>query len=93
MKHISFLDKPCERCGSKKRVAKTWTENMVTFTGTTKVEYSQIVCTNKECQRLFEENLEKETKLKQTVKLQREAREKARLATSHITSKKTTKKN
>src|SRR5689334_18748916 len=80
--NIPYVDRPCDRCGSKRKVAKTWTEKIATFSGSTKVEYSQIVCTNKECQRLFDESLEKEAKQKQTLKLQKEQREKERMANS-----------
>lgn len=74
----SYLEIPCNRCGSKKRVSKTWKEEIPTFTGTTMVEYSQIVCTNTACQKAFDENLEKETKKREAIRVEKEERAKER---------------
>lgn len=72
----TFLEMPCDRCGSKKRVSKTWKEEIPTFTGTTMVEFSQIICTNTVCQEAFNENLEKETKKREVLRLEKEERAK-----------------
>lgn len=66
----SFVDDPCERCGSKRRISKTWTETHDMFNGEKKtVDCSQIVCTNTDCQATFEEKniaeVEKREKQKQ----------------------------
>jgi len=91
IKHIPYADQPCDRCGGKKCVAKTWKETIPTFSGTTQVEYSQIICTNKACQLLFDENLEKEKEKKEIVRLQKEEKDKVRKANSllqvHISKK------
>ena len=63
-----YLDEICTRCGSKKIVSRTWKETIETFAGTSEIEISQIVCTNQECQGVFEENLAKETIRQQEVK-------------------------
>ncbi len=91
MKNIAYEDKPCVRCGSPKRVSKTWKEKIPTFNGSTVVEYSQIICTNKECQKLFDENLAKEEKKRKIVQLEREEREKVRKANSLQRPKKSAK--
>ncbi|HEX8965016.1 MAG TPA: hypothetical protein VF820_01120 [Patescibacteria group bacterium] len=78
IKNKSYIDQPCERCGSKKAVSQTWKETIATFTGTTEVEFSQIICTNEECQRVFNENIKKEESRQKEIKLQREEREKNR---------------
>lgn len=80
MINISLADNNlCERCGSKKRVSKTWKENIPTMTGKkTTVVYSQIVCTNPVCQKAFEENLEKETKKREILQMQKEERDRLR---------------
>lgn len=87
----SFEEKPCDRCGSKKRISKKWKEKIPTMTGTTVVEYSQIVCTNAICQKAFEENLEKETKKRELVKLEKEAKEKIRKTNSLLHLRKSRK--
>lgn len=78
MANLSYLESPCERCGSKKRVAKRWKERIPTFTGSTVVEYSQIVCTNKVCQQAFEVELAKETKKRETLLREKLKRDKIR---------------
>jgi len=72
---LPYVNQPCERCGSKKKIARTWKETIPTFTGTTEVEYSQIVCTNATCQKLFDEIIEQEAKKREAIRLQREQRD------------------
>src|SRR5436190_306086 len=72
MKQNSFVKQPCERCGSKKRISKTWKEKIPTLSGVTEVEYSQIICTNIVCQTEFDENLEKERKKRESLRLHKE---------------------
>ena len=52
----NYADQPCDRCGSKKRVSKTWKEVIATTSGTTTIEVSQTICTNRACKELFEKN-------------------------------------
>ena len=86
----SFLNKPCERCGSKKKVAKTWKEKMPTFSGTAIIEYSQIICVNKECQAKFDRQLIEERKNRDALKATREENAAIRKANS-LKAKKTKK--
>lgn len=53
---MTYIDQPCERCGSKKRISRSWTEKAQTMAGVSILEMSQIICTNKACQGLFEKN-------------------------------------
>lgn len=78
----AYLHAPCERCGSKRKVAKRWKEKMPTLTGTTLVKYTQIVCTNKECQAKFEKQLRKEVNKRKALKMKKEADNAARKANS-----------
>lgn len=71
----TFLDTTCKRCGSKRKISRTWKEKLPTITGTTEVEYSQIVCTNKECQTAFEENLVEENKKRDILRQKKEENE------------------
>jgi hypothetical protein len=61
-------DSLCERCNSKRRVSKTWTEKIKNPNGFMTLYHTQIVCTNKECQSAFEKtilaDIEKREKLK-----------------------------
>lgn len=66
---ISAVDILCERCGSKRRISKAWTEKIKNDHGFMLLEHLQIVCTNKECQLAFEKtilaDIEKREKIKQ----------------------------
>lgn len=79
-----YLNEPCVRCGSKKRIAKTWKETLITFNGKSIVEHSQIVCTNKICQSDFEKILLEEAKKREVAKALKEANDIARKAASLI---------
>ena len=66
----SSSELPCDRCNSKRVVAKTWIEKIKNDSGFMTPRHSQIICTNKECQKAFEKtilaDIEKREKLKQT---------------------------
>ncbi|MDO8658958.1 MAG: hypothetical protein Q7K55_09540 [Candidatus Levybacteria bacterium] len=83
-----YLNKPCERCGSKKIVSRRWNDTIQTLTGSTKVEYSQIVCTNKKCQKAFDETLLKEKNKRQEIKRIKEENDKKRKENSLLMVKK-----
>jgi hypothetical protein len=61
--------KPCSRCGSKRKVTKTWIEKIENSAGFMTLKHTEYKCTNKECQAEFERVLEadnlKREKLKQ----------------------------
>lgn len=78
----TYLHTPCERCGSKRKVSKRWKEKMPTFTGSTLIEYTQIVCTNKECQDKFEKQLLNETNKRKALKIKKDADDAVRKARS-----------
>ena len=68
----SYLDQPCERCGSKKTIIKVRKGRTQTLSGSAAIEYSQIVCTNNECQKQFEMKLEERIQKEELVRLKRE---------------------
>lgn len=74
----SYIDQPCERCGSKRRVSKTWTETVETIIGVSTLEMSQITCTNKVCQDLFDKNRAEEVAKINERKVAKEAQDKVR---------------
>lgn len=86
-----YADQPCPRCGSMRRILRTWKEKLPTLTGTTAVEYSQIVCTNDVCQIAFDKHLLVETKKKEAVRIKRGMNEAARKANSLLQASKTRK--
>ena len=51
---VNHSDLPCDRCNSKRKVAKVWTETIKTEYSTMVLRHSKIICTNKECQMAFE---------------------------------------
>jgi len=68
----SYLDQPCERCGNKKTIIKVRKGRTQTLSGSAAIEYSQIVCTNNECQKQFEMKLEERIQKEELVRLKRE---------------------
>lgn len=86
-----YLNEPCNRCGNKKRIAKTWNETIPTLTGTTVVEYSQIVCTNNVCQAEFDELLLEETKKRTAIRIKKEENQAERKANSLLAQAKVRK--
>ena len=67
--HIEPERVPCDRCGSKRRVSKTWTERIKNDHGEMVLYHSKVICTNKKCQAEFEkkiaEDKEKRVKIRQ----------------------------
>ena len=55
-----YNDQPCDRCGSRKIVSKTWEEKLQTSLGDTIIEVSQTICSNKECQEQFNKDRSEE---------------------------------
>ena len=57
-----YADRKCDRCGSKRKITKTWTEKVEnSFSeGFMTLNHTQIICTNKECQNALEEVERKE---------------------------------
>lgn len=76
-----YLDQPCDRCGSKRRVGRIWKEKIATLTGTAVVEHTQIVCVNKACQITFEKTLAKEARKRKALKKEKDAKTAARKMT------------
>jgi hypothetical protein len=74
----TYLDQPCDRCGSPKKISKTWKEKIITISGTQIVEVSQTVCTNKECQADFDKNREEELSKIEERKSSKEASDRIR---------------
>jgi len=71
----SFSDSPCDRCGSRRKVSKNWTEKIRHDhdDGFMTLYHSQIICTNIVCQSAFEKNLSEETAKREKLRLERAA--------------------
>lgn len=67
--YVEQVDLPCLRCGSKRRVSKTWTEKLENSSGFMLIKHSQIVCTNKVCQAAFEKAHAVEEEKREKIKL------------------------
>lgn len=78
----TYTDQPCARCGSPRKISRTWKEKVPTFSGTITVECSQIVCTNKVCQAAFDKNLAEETKKREAAKIKKDESDKERKTNS-----------
>lgn len=63
----------CDRCHSKRRVSKSWTERIKSDNGTVMTLFhTQIICTNKKCQSDFEAELLEENLKREKIKLARD---------------------
>lgn len=70
---LSYDNQPCNRCGSKRRISKTWKETLPKLTGGFVVQiHSQIVCTNSVCQAEFDRKLFEEVQKRKDLRLKRE---------------------
>jgi len=87
----TYLNQQCDRCGSKRRIERTWKEKMPTLTGTTNVEYSQIICINQACQAVFEKVLLTEAKKREVARAEKEANIAVRKASSLLQARKAKK--
>ncbi len=64
----------CPRCGNPQKITKTWVETLKTFDGgTSKLTFSQIACTNQECQDAFDKKMKEERRKKEELKSKNEA--------------------
>ena len=75
---VSFENSPCERCGSKKIVSKMRKEVLQLYSGTSVLEVSHIVCSNKVCQKLFNVNRAVEVARKNEIKEKKEKQDQIR---------------
>lgn len=70
---LSYDDQPCNRCGSKRRIAKTWKESIPTLSGGSVTQlHSLIVCTNKDCQAAFDKLITEDRQKREDIKLKKE---------------------
>lgn len=67
--NVQYLDTLCERCHSKKRLAKQWTEKIENSGGFMTLVHKQMVCTNKQCQAEFDKALAAEALKREKIKL------------------------
>jgi hypothetical protein len=69
---MSYIDDPCDRCGSKRISTKSHTEILETLSGKQKIAVSVIKCSNKACQKAFEESFEAAKKITEERKARKE---------------------
>jgi hypothetical protein len=50
-----YVDKPCDRCGNKRKISKKWIEKVENTYGFMTLYHTQVLCTDKECQVEFED--------------------------------------
>jgi DNA-directed RNA polymerase subunit RPC12/RpoP len=94
IQHTSHADQPCDRCGSKRFISRNWEEKMPNYSGGfTKVEYTQIKCSNKECQKEFEKKQSEELAKREVIRVKREENDAARKANALTAAKKGRTKN
>jgi GTP cyclohydrolase III len=69
---MSYVNDPCDRCGSKRLSTKSHTEVIETFSGKQKITVSEIKCSNKTCQKAFEESFAAAKKITEERKQKKE---------------------
>lgn len=73
---IERVNLPCDRCGSKRKIAKQWTETIKTDHSTMLVHHTQVICTNKDCQAAFDKLILEESEKIEKRKTAKEASKK-----------------
>lgn len=66
---IPRSEQPCDRCGAKRKVAKTWTEKIKNTGGFMTLQHTQLICTNKECQAAFDKIIADDAQKREKLKL------------------------
>ena len=74
----SYIEQPCDRCGSPKVVSETWDQAHETISGTSTLKVSQITCTNEACQAGFDKNRAEEVMRINEKKMKKEEQDKIR---------------
>ncbi len=64
----SISEIACDRCNSKRRVSKTWIEEIKNDHGSMILRHTQVICTNKECQNAFEKVILEDQKKREKIK-------------------------
>ena len=71
----SYENEPCNRCGSKRKISKTWEESIPNLMGGVIIQtHSQVTCKNIDCQKAFDINLAEEKEKREKI---RKAKEKS----------------
>lgn len=87
----AYLNQPCERCGSKRFLSKAWKEVSLNDSGREiSVEYTQVDCTDKACQKEFEKTQVLEAEKRKEIRDRKEANDlvrRARFAKARILKK------
>jgi hypothetical protein len=73
----------CTRCGSERKLSKTWDEEVALYGRTSKITHTEYVCTDPECQKIVEEQIavQKEKRVAQENQKEREKQERIKRAT------------
>lgn len=74
-----YSDTICSRCGSERKISKSKKETIELYSGKKSIVFvSQITCTNKECQRKFDEERAREVSKNNARKLAKQEQEEIR---------------
>lgn len=66
---------PCTRCGKERIVSRTWEEYIQTYSGAQIVQInSETICPDPSCQKVVEEELDKQREKREQLKFDREKR-------------------
>lgn len=65
---------PCVICGRERVVSKTWTETIMMSYGESVITYTESVCPDSKCQKIFEERLKLQKEKTKAFQLAKEER-------------------
>ena len=72
-----FMDtysNPCTRCGKQRIDAESWEEKVTNVSGTTIIVHTKTVCSDPECQKIVEKELEAQKKKREQFEIDKENR-------------------
>ena len=79
---------PCIRCGQERIIAKSWKQDIETYSGTSVVSFTQTICPDRACQVLVDKELASQLKKREVIRNEREQRLLAKTNIKNSTKKK-----
>lgn len=68
----AFINQLCPRCGSPRIETRPKKQKVETYSGIIEIEVSDIICTNRQCQKDFEKELEEEMIAKAAIRTKKQ---------------------
>lgn len=79
---ITLSPNLCTRCGKQRVDSKSWTEEITSFFGSSVIVHTETVCPDADCQKIVDEKMDALRQRTEDMKVEKEKRKDARIATS-----------